>query len=391
MIKRLYVRSVLLALFICVAVGLVGCSNATGAGSADNTPAKAAAETKDLSNLVAHFIDVGQGDSELIQLPNGKIMLIDAGNSAAGETVVEQLEKQNVQTIDYLVATHPHADHIGGMTAVLEAFDVREIWMPDATTTTETYGKFLDAVEAEGAEVHQAKAGELIVQADAGYTVDVLAPGPDTDSSDLNDYSAIIKVTYGQTSFLFTGDAPAQTIVDAHPGNVNVLKAAHHGSKTGTTEDVINELRPDYIVMSYKEGNDYGHPDQEVLDVITQGTAQAYSTAAHGTVTATSDGKTVTLEAEKDGTITAGVSAAEREAKEKAEEERRAQETAAAEEAQRQREAEAQAQKNNDTVYITPTGSKYHKAGCRTIKSSSPISRSDAIAKGYTACRACNP
>ncbi len=356
-------------------------------------PATTEEEPKDeakLEDLTASFIDVGQGDSELVQLPDGKVMLIDAGEASAGQTVVDYLKSRGVEKIDYLVATHPHADHIGGMEAVLDVFDVSEVWMPDAAEDTDTYTGFLDAVEAEGSKVEKAKAGETVDDSDA-YDVDVLAPADGVQSDDMNDHSAIIRVTYGDTSLLFTGDASAFEIVAANPGEVDILKAAHHGSETGTNAEVLSATHPHFVIMSYAEGNSYGHPDQSVLDAISAAGEKAYSTAANGTIIVTTDGKTLDVEPSKEGTITAGVSTAEKER----------QEAEAAAAAQAQAEAQAQAQQqqqqqdqNQETVYITPSGSKYHRQGCRTLsrtKNPTPMTKQEAINAGYEACGVCNP
>ena len=361
----------------------------------------------ELSDMTATFIDVGQGDSTLIELPDGKVMLVDAGEASASQAVLDALEAAGVDDIDYLVATHPHSDHIGGMEAVLDAYEVGEIWTPDAPDTKETYEGFLDAVEAEGCPVEQAVAGESIVDDEAGYAVDVLAPADDEDSDDMNRWSAIVRVTYGDTSLLVTGDADASQVVEANPGHVDVLKASLHGSETGTTAGVLSETTPEYVVMSYAEGNSYGNPDQGVLDAIAVAGATAYSTAANGDVTCTFTGEDVTIETEREGTVTAGVSAeekAQQEAEAQAQAEAEAQAQAEAE-AQAQAEAEAQAQQQQqqqqqqvepqeDMVVITQTGEKYHRPGCSTLsrsKNTSRVTRSEAEAMGLGPCGRCHP
>lgn len=401
-----YVICGLAALFICayLSVGFQPVEQSEPAPEpvaqeqqAEQEPEIEAPAEPELGDMTATFIDVGQGDSTLVTLPDGKVMLIDAGEASASQNVLDALEAADVDDIDYLVATHPHADHIGGMEAVLDTYDVDEVWMPDAPDTTETYEGFLDAVDAEGCSVEKAVAGEEIVGEDAGYTVDVLAPSDDVDSEDMNDYSAIVKVTYGDTALLFTGDASAQEIVDANPGHVDVLKAAHHGSETGTNAEVMTETTPEFVVMSYAEGNSYGHPDQSALDAVSAAGATAYSTAANGNVTATSDGEQVSVETEKDGTIVAGVSAEER-----AQQEAEAQAQAEAEaQAQAEAEAEAQAQQQQqqaepqeDMVVITQSGEKYHRPGCRTLsrsKNTSTVTRAEAEAMGLGPCGVCNP
>lgn len=341
--------------------------------------------TPALSDLVVTFVDVGQGDCTLVQLPDDKVMLVDAGEATAAGAVLDALGAAQVDKIDYLVASHPHADHIGGMEAVLDAYDVGEVWAPDAPATTLTYEGFLDAIDEKDLVINVAVAGAEIVSDDAGYTVDVLAPAEDTESEDMNDYSAIVRVTYGETSLLLTGDATAQEIVDASPRHVDVLKAAHHGSETGTDAAVMAETTPAYVVMSYAEGNSYGHPDQSTLDAVAAAGAVACSTAANGNVTVTLDGEQVSVETERDGHIAAGTSA----------EERAQQEAEAKAESEAESDAEAETQQQSEEmVVITQTGEKYHLPGCRALsrsKSTSTVTKSEAEAMGLGPCAICNP
>lgn len=352
----------------------------------------------ELGDMTATFIDVGQGDSTLVGLPDGKVMLVDAGEASASQNVLDALDAADVEAIDYLVATHPHADHIGGMEAVLAAYDVDEIWMPDVSETTQTYEGFLDAVEAENCTVRQTVAGESVTGDDDGYDIDVLSPPADMQSDDMNRWSAIIRVTYGDTSLLLTGDADASQIVEANPGHVDVLKASHHGSETGTNTEVMATTMPDAVVMSYAEGNDYGHPDQSVLDAVNAAGAKAYSTAANGNVTMVSDGKTVTVTPDHDGTITAGESAeerAQREAQEQAQREAEEQARIQAEQQAAQQQAQQQAASpQDDMVVITQTGEKYHRPDCRTLrrsKNTQTVTRAEAEARGLGPCGVCNP
>lgn len=357
------------------------------------TPEIEDSDEPELGDLSVDFIDVGQGDAALIELPDGKTMLVDAGEASASQAVLDALDSVDIERIDYLVASHPHADHIGGMEAVLDAVEVGEVWAPDAPDSTETYAGFLDAVDDKGLEIEEAVAGEDIVDASSGYEVSVLGPGDGVDSDDMNDYSAIIRVEYGDTSFLFTGDASASDIVASDPGHIDVLKASHHGSETGTDAAVLDETSPDYVVMSYAEGNSYGHPNQSVLDAISAEGAKAYSTATNGMIKAVSDGEDVKVTTERDGQIAAGQTAEERAAAE-AEAQQQV-------EAQAQADAEAQAQQQQQqqqqqekTVVVTPSGTKYHNPGCRTLnrsKSLTEMTRSQAEAQGYEPCGVCHP
>lgn len=340
-------------------------------------------EAPKLDDLKATFIDVGQGDSEFLQLPDGKTMLIDAGEVVSGSTVVDHLKGLGVKKIDYLVGSHPHSDHVGGLADVIDEFDIGEVWIPDASEGTEVYGEFLDAVEAKGCKVKKAEAGETFVGGDAGYEINVIGPKADAQSEDMNDYSVVLRVTYGDTSMLFTGDAAASDIVADNPGHVDVLKAAHHGSETGTSDDLMSSLSPSIVVLSYGEGNDYGHPSQSTLDAIAAVGAESYGTAVNGNITVTSDGKTVKAQTAKSGTVVAGMSA----------EERQRQEEEAAE-TKAQQEAAAAAEAQQETVYITPMGKKYHRKDCRTLnrtKNPTPISKQDAIDQGLEACKVCHP
>lgn len=179
---------------------------------------------------------------------------------------------------------------------------------------------------------------------------------------------------------LFTGDATAQEIINANPGNINVLKAAHHGSETGTNAALLGVLKPTTVIMSYAEGNEHGHPDQSVLDAIKAAGATAYSTAANGNIIVTSGQSGCSATLSKNGNIIAGVSTAEKAKQE--------QETAAAAQTQ------AEAQQQQSTVYVTPTGSKYHLKNCRTLnrtKNPTPMNKQDAINSGYQPCGVCNP
>lgn len=352
--------------------------------TSEEEPAPAEPE---LADMTVTFVDVGQGDCELVELPDGRVMLVDAGETPSAQTVLDALKETEVDDVDILVASHPHYDHIGGMEAVLSAYEVGEVWMPpNAPGDTDAYDAFLKAVEAEDCPVNEAVAGAEIVGEEAGYTVEVLAPAETEDSSDANRHSAIVRIDYGETSVLLTGDADSDQIVEANPGHVDVYKASHHGSGTGTNEAVMTETTPEFVVMSYAEGNDYGHPEQGALDAVTASGAKCYSTAANGDITFTLDGKDVTVQTEREGEIKAGMTAEEREAQEQAEAQAQA-------EAEAQAQAQQQQEQQSKTVVITPTGSRYHYPGCRTVRDSNvtEMTEDEAIAQGYTPCGICHP
>ncbi len=270
--------------------------------SEDSLPPKAADNEEDVQQntsgqLKAHFLDVGQGDSILIQFPNGQTMLIDAGTSEAGGSIVSYLKEQGINKINYLVATHPHADHIGGMAAVVQALAVEKVYMPRVSHTIKSFENLLETIKAKGLKINRAKAGITIINKDgikAGFT----APcGSGYERP--NNYSAVLKIQYGNTAFLLTGDAESvseQEILDSGVDlKADVLKVGHHGSKSSTTQAFLSSVSPKYAVISAGADNSYGHPHQEILDRLKKAGVQTYRTDTQGTIIITSDGKTLTI------------------------------------------------------------------------------------------------
>lgn len=335
--------------------------------------------------LSVHYLDVGQGDSELVELPDGKLMLIDAGTQDAGATVVQAIRSLGKTRIDYLVATHPHADHIGGMAEIIRAFDIGEVWAPNVTTNTRTFESFTGAVAAKGLSINAGSKGKDIVAPGAtSYDIQILGPSDSVSSEDLNDYSLVIRVRYGSTSFLFTGDAPKDEIRADVGEHVDVLKVAHHGSDTGTDTALATQLSPKIAVISYGIGNDYGHPKQGALDALASCGAQVFGTGANGTVTVTSDGTNVLASSEREGAVVAGSTDSTQDSASGA-----GVATAAAPAASSSANTGA-----DDIVYVTKSGKKYHRQDCRTIARSKGVvsmTRSQAEAQGLSACKVCNP
>uniref|UniRef100_UPI00261F9F82 ComEC/Rec2 family competence protein n=1 Tax=uncultured Campylobacter sp. TaxID=218934 RepID=UPI00261F9F82 len=163
---------------------------------------------------------------------------------------------------------HPDADHIGGMAELIADADIKSIWAPNATNNTETFRNFLSAIDKKGLTITQATSGTTIAKTDQ-YSIDILWPPSSAHFDNTNDYSIIIKLTVGEKTFLFTGDAPAALINQAVEDHIDVLKVSHHGSRTGTTKKLAAKLSPDYAVMSYAIGNDYGHPSPKTLSRVT--------------------------------------------------------------------------------------------------------------------------
>ncbi|MBS4198332.1 MBL fold metallo-hydrolase [Bacillus sp. FJAT-49732] len=252
-------------------------------------------------NLVVHFIDVGQGDSIFIKTPQGENILIDAGNRAKGHDVVAYLKKQNVKTINYMVATHPDADHIGGLDEVINAFKVDHIYAPKVSHTTQAYKDFLNAVKKKNYKIKTAASGVKLPLKDKSVAASFLAPVKSYSTSDLNNWSAVLHVKYNKNTFLFTGDIESKGEKDLISKKVltkvDVLKVSHHGAKEASTSEFLNIVKPKYAVISVGKGNRYKHPTSETLKRLSAVKANIYRTDLSGTITATSDGNTIKINA----------------------------------------------------------------------------------------------
>jgi len=256
-------------------------------------------------SVKVHFIDSGQGDAILIQAPD-KTVLIDGSTRSAGNIVVNYLKAQGVQTIDLVIATHPHEDHIGGLIAVFNSFTVKEIIDSGIEHTTKTYEDYLNLIDAKDIPLLDAKPG---MTRDLGGTVklEILHPAKPS-TSHLNDASVVARITFGTTSFLFTGDAEqASETTLLNSGQTlasTVLKVGHHGSRTSTSQSFINKVNPQYAVISAGNGNSYGHPHKETLDKLKAKNVNTYRTDLNGNIVFDSDGKIIKISSDKKATDT---------------------------------------------------------------------------------------
>ena len=250
--------------------------------------------TADGDIVRVHFLDVGQGDSIFIELTQGKSMLIDASTADCGEGIAEYIQDNGYSKIDYLVATHPHVDHIGGMQDVVEQLEIGEIYMPKASTTTKTYKNLLKAIKAKGNKINTAKAGSTIYS-DSSLGIDILAPNSDS-YDELNDYSIVIKLVYGKKSFLFTGDAEklSEDEITADV-SADVLKVGHHGSSTSSSEKFIKRVNPEFAVISCGKDNSYGHPHKETIETLKKYDVEVFRTDKMGTIIAQTDGESLEI------------------------------------------------------------------------------------------------
>lgn len=249
--------------------------------------------------ITVHFIDVGQADSILIQ-QGGAAMLIDGGNNTDGEFVKEYIGRQNITQLDYIIATHPHEDHIGGLDYIINSFNIGKVYHPRQTTTTETFKDFISAVKENGLSLSVPTVGEQFKLGEALVTV--LAPNS-SNYQDLNDYSIVLKVTFKNTTFLFTGDAEAVSENEMLKNDLDlkadVLKVGHHGSKSSTSSTFLNAVKPKYAVISVGEGNKYGHPGDSILERLENAGVKTYRTDINGTIIAKSDGRVITIVCDK--------------------------------------------------------------------------------------------
>jgi beta-lactamase superfamily II metal-dependent hydrolase len=249
-----------------------------------------------------HYIDVGQGDCELIEC-GGKYMLIDAGENGHETEVLNYLNSLGVTKLDYVVASHQHSDHIGGLAEVLSEFEVATVIMPkltkEQTPTNSTYYEFINAVKESGAKAVYAKVGASYEL--GGGTFEILGPVTD-DAEDINSMSIVARFDYGSNSFLFTGDAEKDEEGEILETGANldcdVLKVGHHGSTTSSGKKFLKAVSPSICVIPCGADNKYGHPHDEIVELLGKYTDDTYRTDICGDIVITSDGTTLTVEYE---------------------------------------------------------------------------------------------
>lgn len=247
----------------------------------------------ELSCLEVHFIDVGQGDATLL-VCDGRAMLIDAGENDMGTTVQLYLQKQGVETLDYVIGTHPDSDHIGGLDVVITKFACGEILMPDYEKTTATYRDVIEAAEYKSCKITNPEVGTVYHLGGADFTI----VAPNDKYRDSNNSSIGILLTHGENTFLFTGDAEADAEEDILENGIDidadVFHVGHHGSRTSNTEEFLAAVTPEYAVISCGEGNSYGHPHAGPLNTLRASGAKLFRTDEQGSIVVESDGETLT-------------------------------------------------------------------------------------------------
>lgn len=354
-------------LAVVMAVVTMGCS---GGAARQNIPETV--QTDQSSPMKVHFIDVGQGDAALIEA-QGHYMLIDAGENDKGSLVRDYLKQHNVKELDYVIGTHPHSDHIGGLDTVMNAFPVKNILLPEKGHTTKTFEDVLTAIEKQKLQITRPVVGTVYELGDARFTI--IAPNDDYEDS-INDWSVGIKLTYGNRSFVFTGDAEKKAEQDISSSGIDitadVLKVGHHASSTSSSEALIKAVNPEYAVIMCGQDNSYGFPHIETIDMLNQYQVQILRTDLQGTITAICDGDNITWES-------SGSGLEEREVIPDVME-----------------QTVVSAEKEN---YILNTNSmKFHNTDCSGTKSmkeenrkSYSGTREELIRQGYSPCGTCKP
>ena len=289
--KMRIIENLILALLLALSTTACG-------GEGQSAPSAAPAE----GALDVHYIDVGQADSALI-LCGGESMLIDGGNVADSSLVVSYLADQGVDSLDYVVCTHAHEDHVGGLSGPLSQYPAEHVLAPVTEYDTKAFQNFLKYTRQQGLEVTSPSPGDTWTVGDASVTV----LGPQKAYEDTNNTSIVLRLDYGETSFLFTGDAERDAEADMLEAGAalqaDVLKVGHHGSNTSTSYPFLREVAPEYAVISVGEGNDYGHPHEETMSRLRDADVTVYRTDLQGHIVATSDGESISFAVQKNAGV----------------------------------------------------------------------------------------
>ena len=248
--------------------------------------------------MKVHYIDVGQGDAILVQV-NNKNLLIDAGPRESKDKLINYLDKIDIKKLDYVIATHPHEDHIGSMSYVIDKYDVESFYAPKIEHTTKTFERMIEALSDKNLKINVIKEGTSSIALGKNTGVSVFSPVDDTYEQ-LNNYSPIIKIEFGNNSFLFTGDAEKlvekQVLEKGYDLKADVLKLGHHGSTSSTSEKFLKSVNPSICVIEVGKDNDYGHPHKETLELIKKNKVKVYRTDTYSDGVVVSDGSTIERE-----------------------------------------------------------------------------------------------
>lgn len=353
-----HLRGLFLLLCIII-VTFVGCD------TIDNTPASSLSTTS--TPLKVHYIDVGESDCTLIQYGD-KYMMIDAGDLDDTTTILNYLEQQNVRKIEYLILTHPHADHIGSAANIINNYDIEQIMMPSIEHTTKTFENVIEAIANQKKKIKKPIVGDTYEFGDASFTI--MAPNNYNYGDNLNNYSISLKLTYQNSVFLFIGDCETQAIDDILSNGMDlsadVYMCGHHGSDTSTTKELLDAVKPTYAVISVGS-NSYGHPCESTLDLLKKRKTKVYRTDETGTIIITSTGTTISVNQAPSNTTSSKDNTSSKDT------------------------TQASTTSKKEYVYITESGKKYHKKECRYVQSNAKkITLKEAKEQGYDPCSACH-
>lgn len=279
-------------------VTLSSCSPAKNITASEIPSTSETSAAYESGNLSVTYLDVGQADCTLLQC-DGEAMLIDGGDENSGTRIQKVLTDEGIDSLKYVVGTHPHSDHIGGLDVIITKFDVENVFLPDIEGDTSTYEELLDAMDYKAITPIHPDIGDCYMLGSAYFTF--LSDGSGYED-DINNSSLVLKVINGENEFLFTGDAeePVETALVNSGADISadVLKIGHHGSSTSTCEEFLNKVDPTAVVISCGKDNDYGHPHDEVMERLTARDIDIYRTDESGTVTAISDGTDISFNSE---------------------------------------------------------------------------------------------
>lgn len=361
-----------------------GCIGQNQQQSTERTEDSAFTESKE--NLEVHFIDVGQGDATLIR-QGEHAMLIDAGDNSKGTAVQAYLQMQNIEKLDYVIGTHPDSDHIGGLDVILYKFEWDTVMMPDVDKDTRTYEDVIKVIQDKNRQVTVPKAGETYSLGMAEFTI--VCPQKNDYGDNSNNYSIGLRLEFGENHFLFTGDAEEEAEQDMLASGMDlsadVFKAAHHGSDTANTEDFLETVDPDAVVISCGVENSYGHPRAAVMNQLRQMGVEVYRTDEQGTIVVYSDGENIIWNCSASESWKAGEPTVS---------------DAGQETSQLQEELQKEpGQEVDNAAYVLNTNTgKFHKPSCSSVEQISEKnreytnkSREEMIEAGYEPCKRCNP
>ncbi len=321
--------------------------------------------TKD-QKLLVHFIDVGQGDCTLLE-SEGEFVLIDAGEKTAADTVCKYLRCRNLKTLKYVIATHPHSDHVGGLTQVLKTFKTENFITCETDQSTNTWLDVLRTVDKKNINYIDAEPGDTYSFGEGSF--EILAP-LGSGYSGYNNYSVVIKAVCGDISFMLTGDAETESenemLRSKADLSADVLKCGHHGSSTSTSDAFLRAVSPHFAVISCGEDNEYGHPHKETLSKLKKYSIEYYRTDKMGTIIAATDGEGLSFYEASGQKIESTLS--------------------------------SESTEEAPSEYIGNKNSRvFHRPDCGGVKTMSEknkvifTTREEALDKGYSPCKQCNP